>query len=67
MLIRPRSGQKLEIPFKTSLDPKVRVNYSLEEGDIVYVPARAMQKIGYVLQKVSSVTGFAVLGTIAKP
>jgi polysaccharide export outer membrane protein len=67
VLVRPRSGQKLEIPFKSLLDPKIRINYSLEEGDILYVPPRLMQKVGYVLQRVSSVTGFAVLGTIAKP
>jgi polysaccharide export outer membrane protein len=67
VLVRPRSGQKLEIPFNTLLDPKARNNYSLEEGDIVYVPPRLMEKVGYVLQKVSSITGFAVIGTIAKP
>ncbi len=67
MLVRPSTGQKIRVPLNTLLNPKVRANYSLEEGDIVYVPPRGLQKVGYALQKVSAVTGFAVLTTVAHP
>lgn len=66
-LVRPGSGKQQEIPFKTLLDPNARLNYALEEGDILYVPPRGLARFGYVVQKISPLTGFAVLGALAKP
>ncbi len=41
-----------------------KLNFGLEEGDIIYAPRRNLAKFGYVMQKTSSLAGFAVLGTV---
>lgn len=66
-LVRPAYNKQQEIPLKSLLAPDSRINYSLEEGDIIYVPERGLAKFGYVLQKISPLTGFAILGTLARP
>lgn len=66
VLIRPSTNQQEEIGLQTLLKQGQKSNYSLEEGDIVYVPSRKLANFGYVLQKVSAITGFAILATVAK-
>ena len=65
--IRPSIGKQVEIPMKTLLEGAGRANYSLEEGDILYVPPRGLAKFGYVMQKISPITAFAILGSVARP
>ena len=65
--IRPSIGKQVEVPMKTLLAGGGRLNYSLEEGDILYVPPRGMARFGYVLQKLSPLTGFAILGSAVRP
>lgn len=60
-LIRPSSGKQIEMTLKEALSPKQNVNYSLEEGDIIYVPERKLAKFGYVLEKTSPLTAFAIV------
>ncbi len=60
-LIRPSTGKQIEITLKEALSPKQNVNYSLEEGDIIFVPQRGLAKFGYILQKTSPLTGFAIV------
>jgi polysaccharide export outer membrane protein len=62
-LVRSSTGAHQELRFKDVLAGPLKTNYTLEDGDIIYVPRRAMAKFGYVLQKVGALAGFAVLGT----
>ena len=62
-VVRASSGEKRQVAMRDLLAGKAELNYSLEEGDIIYVPRRGLASFGYVLQKVSSITGFAILGT----
>jgi len=66
-LVRPAYNKSQEIPFKSLLDPASKNDYALEEGDIIYVPSRSLARFGYVLQKIAPLTGFAILGGLAKP
>jgi polysaccharide biosynthesis/export protein len=65
-LIRPNAEQQVEVPFKQILAGRNNLNYSLEEGDILYVPPRKMAKFGYVMQRISPISSFAILGTLAR-
>jgi hypothetical protein len=65
--IRPSLDKQVEVPMQTLLKGGGKLNYSLEEGDILYVPQRGLARFGYVLQKFSPLTGFAVFGSLAKP
>jgi polysaccharide export outer membrane protein len=65
--IRPSLDKQIEVPMQTLLKGAGKLNYSLEEGDILYVPQRGLARFGYVLQKFSPLTGFAVFGSLAKP
>jgi len=38
------------------------LNSSLEEGDIIFVPKRGFARFGYVMQKASPISTFAILG-----
>jgi len=66
-LVRPNYDQQHEIPLQSLLDARGRINYALQEGDIIYVPSRRLAKFGYVLQKLAPLTGFAIVGGLAKP
>jgi polysaccharide export outer membrane protein len=65
-LIRPSAGKEKEVPLKQLLAGNRELNNSLEEGDIIFVPKRGMAKLGYIMQKTSPITTFAVLGTTFK-
>ena len=61
-IYRP-SKQALErVPLKSLLTADRRVNFALEEGDIVYVPKSTMAEIGYVLRQVAPGLGFLSFG-----
>ena len=65
-LIRPSTGKQREIPLKDILAGNRELNSSLEEGDIIFVPKRGLARFGYIIQKASPVTTFAILGTLLK-
>jgi polysaccharide export outer membrane protein len=52
-VIRPATGQNLEVDMDTILAGDPRKIVALEEGDIVFVPRNTIAKIGYVLQKLN--------------
>ena len=54
-----------KIPFKSVLTDSPRVNYALEEGDIVYVPKRGLAEIGYVLRQLMPGLSFMTFGYTA--
>ena len=66
-LIRPQTGDKRQIAFKDLLSAKPDMNASLKEGDIIYVPERGTAKIGYIIQKTSPLTTFAILAKTLAP
>lgn len=61
-VVRSTTGAHRELRLKDVLAGPQKLNYTLEDGDIIYVPRRAMAKFGYVLQKIGSLAGFAVVG-----
>jgi len=67
VLVRPRTQQQMEFPLKDIVERRLNPSVKLEEGDIVYVPRRGWAKFGYVLNKVASVAGFAILYSAARP
>jgi len=67
VLVRPRTQQQMEFPLKDIIERRLNPAVKLEEGDIVYVPRRGWAKFGYVLNKVTSVAGFAILYSVVKP
>jgi polysaccharide export outer membrane protein len=65
-VVRSTTGAHREIAFKDLLSSSPKTNVSLEEGDIIYVPQRRLAKFGYVLQKASPLSAFAIVGSIFK-
>jgi polysaccharide export outer membrane protein len=63
-----RTGKDLEKEFrlKDLLAGPTKLNMALQEGDIIYVPRRSLATFGYVLQKASALTGFAIIGSLVK-
>ncbi len=64
-LVRSVTGAHRELRLKDVLEGPQKLNYRLEDGDIIYVPRRTMAKFGYVLQKIGALAGFAVIGAAA--
>ncbi len=52
-IIRQGKQIEAEFTFDKLLKPDSKLNYSLNEGDIVYLPPRRLAKVGYVLEKVN--------------
>jgi polysaccharide biosynthesis/export protein len=64
-----RQGQEIEqeFSFKELLKSGSKLNYSLNEGDIIFVPRRGLAKTGYVLERLSPFTSVLFLfSTLAK-
>ena len=64
-LYRPGGDAVQKIPFKSLLTENRRVNFALEEGDIVYVPKRGLAEIGYVLRQLLPGLSFMTFGYTA--
>ena len=50
------------VAFKDLIDPSRRLNFALEDGDVVFVPRSSMAEIGYIMRQLSpamSVLNFA--------
>lgn len=64
-----RGGKEIQhqVPLKQLLAGKGEYNFSLEEGDIIYAPPRGLEKFSYFFQKLSPVTGLAIIGSVLKP
>ena len=59
-MVRPAMGLEKDIDINEFLAGSSAQNVALEEGDIIYVPSNTWFNIGYVLQKLSPLTGMAV-------
>ena len=62
-LIRSNKGLSREISFSHILKAKNDSNFSLEEGDVIYVHKRGLAKFGYVMEKLSPVSSMLLLGS----
>jgi polysaccharide export outer membrane protein len=59
---RPSKQALEQVPLKSLLTADRRVNFALEEGDIVYVPKSTMAEVGYVLRQLAPGLGFLTFG-----
>jgi polysaccharide export outer membrane protein len=55
-LARPSQNLQKEIDLDDLVKGDGATNYSVEPGDIVYVPKRGVAKVGYVMQQLSPIT-----------
>ena len=61
-IYRPSKQALEQVPLKSLLTADRRVNFALEEGDIVYVPKSTMAEVGYVLRQLAPGLGFLTFG-----
>jgi polysaccharide export outer membrane protein len=61
-IYRPGKQALEQVPLKSLLTADRRVNFALEEGDIVYVPKSTMAEVGYVLRQLAPGLGFLTFG-----
>ena len=57
-LIRPSTGLNREISLSKILSPDPDLNAALQVGDVIYVPANTVFRIGYTFEKLSPMNGF---------
>lgn len=57
-VIRPSSGLNREVPMSELLKPNPQLNVALQVGDVIYVPANTVFKVGYTFEKLSPLNGF---------
>jgi len=62
ILARPSDHLQQVVDLKTFLGGNGEANYSLEEGDIIYVPKSGIAKLGYVLQQINPITSTVFFG-----
>jgi polysaccharide export outer membrane protein len=60
-LIRPSANVNMKIDMTDLLEPQVKLNVVMNEGDIIYVPKNGIGKVGYYLQQINP---FSTLLTI---
>ncbi len=65
-LIRPSIGKQIDFTLGEILSPKKNTNYSLEEGDIIYVPKSGIATFGYIMQKANPLSSFAIIANTLK-
>jgi polysaccharide biosynthesis/export protein len=64
-LARPSQNLQKDIDLDDLVKGDGATNYSVEAGDIVYVPKRGLAKVGYVLQQVSPITQMLMFAAVA--
>jgi polysaccharide biosynthesis/export protein len=63
-LARPSQNLQKEVDLDELVKGDSATNYSVEPGDIVYVPKRGLAKVGYVLQQISPITQMVMFGAL---
>ncbi|MCV2368875.1 SLBB domain-containing protein [Roseateles oligotrophus] len=61
-IYRPARKEVEVINLQTLIDGSRRVNYSLEEGDVIFVPKSGIAEFGYVTRQLSAGLSFLTLG-----
>jgi len=64
-LARPSQNLEKDIDLDNLVKGDGATNYSVEPGDIVYVPKRGLAKFGYVMQQLSPVTQMLMFAAVA--
>jgi len=64
-IYRPGRDAVQTISFKSLLTEGKNVNYTLEEGDILYVPKRGLAEVGYILRQLMPGLSFMTFGYTA--
>jgi len=64
-LARPSQNLEKNIDLDDLLKGDGTTNYSVEPGDIVYVPKRGLAKLGYVFQQISPITQMIMFAAVA--
>jgi polysaccharide biosynthesis/export protein len=64
-LARPSQNLQKEIDLDNLVKGDGTTNFSIEPGDIVYVPKRGLAKFGYVMQKISPLTQMLMFTALA--
>jgi polysaccharide export outer membrane protein len=64
-LYRPGRDAIETFPFKALMAADRRVNYALEESDIIYVPKRGLAEVGYVMRQLLPGLSFMTFGLSA--
>jgi polysaccharide export outer membrane protein len=59
-LVRPSEGASMKLTLTELLRPNPRLNVSLQQGDILYVPSSELGRIGYVMDRLNPLTSFLV-------
>jgi polysaccharide export outer membrane protein len=64
-LARPSQNLEKDIDLDNLVKGDGATNYSVEPGDIVYVPKRGLAKLGYVFQQISPITQMIMFAAVA--
>jgi polysaccharide export outer membrane protein len=51
-----------EISLQNLMDAKRRVNYALEEGDVIFVPKSGLAEFGYLTRQLAAGLSFMTFG-----
>lgn len=61
-IYRPASQAVERISFQHLMDAKRRVNFALEEGDVIFVPKSGLAEMGYVLRQLAAGLSLLTVG-----
>ncbi|MGA3106230.1 MAG: SLBB domain-containing protein [Terriglobales bacterium] len=61
-LIRPSRELNQRVSMRDIMRPDPRLNYTLADGDIIYVPKRGLAKFGYFMEQFGSASALAIVG-----
>jgi polysaccharide export outer membrane protein len=66
-LIRPSGNSKQQISMRDVMTPDPNLNFTLVDGDIIYVPKRGLAKFGYLMEQFGPAAGLAIVGKEIAP
>jgi polysaccharide export outer membrane protein len=64
-ILDPATGKAVYVKFKDLLTPKGVNEVSLQPGELIYVPKRGIDKMGYIFQQLSTVTSIMSIAALA--
>jgi polysaccharide export outer membrane protein len=61
-IYRPARQAVERVALQDLMDGRRRVNFALEEGDVIFVPKSGMAEFGYVSRQIAAGLSFITLG-----
>lgn len=61
-LIRPSRESTRQVAMRDIMHPDPSLNFTLQDGDIIYVPKRGLAKFGYFMEQFGPASGLAIVG-----